>query len=175
MEKTSTSTSHATANVDQKCDQPAADGTDEPPIPHFQPAQSREITRTSSSRTDISDVDVATSAHTLSIPRLLDVLSTSATEGLTKDAAAARLTEYGENSIGGDEGISLLRLLVSQLGKIVRVIVKLFGTELYHSQRAYARAVGGAGTQFRCPGLGRRWCYRWCNYCQYCVRFHLVE
>ncbi|KAF8884255.1 hypothetical protein CPB85DRAFT_1378183 [Mucidula mucida] len=65
----------------------------------------------------------AITAHTLSIPRLLDVLSTSATEGLTKDAAAARLTEYGENSIGGDEGISLLRLLVSQLANALTLVL----------------------------------------------------
>ncbi|KAF9050855.1 potassium/sodium eff [Hymenopellis radicata] len=98
MEKTSTNTSHATANVDQKCDQPAADGTDEPPIPHFQPTQSREITRTSSSRTDISDVDVATSAHTLSIP-------------------------LRREHDRGDEGISLLRLLVSQLANALTLVL----------------------------------------------------
>lgn len=117
MESTSSVTRHATANVDQKDDQQPVSETDEPPIPNFRNSQSLQITRTSSSLTDVSNSNVASSAHTFSIPRLLDVLHTSATEGLSKADAAERLVTYGENTIGGEEGISIIRLLVAQLGK----------------------------------------------------------
>ncbi|KAJ7148450.1 hypothetical protein C8R43DRAFT_925709 [Mycena crocata] len=126
MEKTSTSTTHATANVDQKClEQPAANDTDEPPIPNFQPSHSRQITSssTSSTRTNVSEKGIATRAHTLSIPHLLELLETSPTEGLAKKVATDRLTHYGENAIGGDEGISIIRLLISQLANALTLVL----------------------------------------------------
>ncbi|KAJ7641656.1 hypothetical protein FB45DRAFT_900727 [Roridomyces roridus] len=126
MTEPSTSPNHVSPNVDQKpVDQPAPSEGDEPPIPNLQSSDPGQITRssTSSTRTNVSEQGIATRSHTLSIPHLLELLDTSPTEGLAKKVASERVVRYGENALGADEGISIIRLLISQLANALTLVL----------------------------------------------------
>jgi len=55
-------------------------------------------------------------AHTLIPQAVLDDLGTNPSDGLTKNEAARRLENCGENLLQGKDGVSALHVLVGQLG-----------------------------------------------------------
>lgn len=129
---TSNGTGSANASLAAHSVLPAAGGdVDEPPIP--QPAQGPDNgfragqLSLKSPGAPLSSLETCTSLtidntdpvwHILSAPVVARQLATDTELGLTSAVVAERIAQYGKNQLKEPEGVSILKVLLAQVGKL---------------------------------------------------------
>ncbi|SPN99231.1 probable Na+-transporting ATPase ENA-1 (sodium P-type ATPase ENA-1) [Cephalotrichum gorgonifer] len=75
-------------------------------------------------------------AHALTFQKVEEELGTNTLNGLSPDAAAGRLAEYGPNELGDAEGVQPLRIVIAQIANAMTMVLILamavsFGFQSY--------------------------------------------
>jgi Na+-exporting ATPase len=69
-------------------------------------------------------------AHSLPIDNVLSQLASDPEDGLTAAEAAGRLQEYGQNVLEGDEGVSIVKIVIRQIANAMMLVSILVSIEL---------------------------------------------
>jgi magnesium-transporting ATPase (P-type) len=66
--------------------------------------------------------DLSQPAYCLPYEVVLKEIGTDIDEGLTKDEAARRLQQYGQNKLDEGEGVSIIKILVRQVANAMMLV-----------------------------------------------------
>lgn len=61
-------------------------------------------------------------AHSLPIDNVLSQLASDPEDGLTAAEAAGRLQKYGQNVLEGDEGVSIVKIVIRQIANAMMLV-----------------------------------------------------
>ncbi|EKV20390.1 Sodium P-type ATPase, putative [Penicillium digitatum] len=75
------------------------------------------------SPTDSTQQPLSQPAHSLSFEDVIGELQTNSDDGLTTAAVKQRLEKYGENTLEGDEGVSLAKIVIRQIANAMMLVL----------------------------------------------------
>ncbi|KAJ5612306.1 hypothetical protein N7510_005500 [Penicillium lagena] len=84
---------------------------------------SKEQAQAASSQDSNNTINLSQPAHTLTFHDVLNQLGTNCEDGLTSAEAKQRLTQYGENMLEGDEGVSFAKIFIRQIANAMMLVL----------------------------------------------------